>query len=91
MKKHMELACCEFNEGRNRLCLDRIISSGEFEGQYSIVWRGNKNSRNAFVPRPAYFTFEYLANLINDAVEKGEVSKQDARTFINKISRQVGK
>ena len=79
---HEELVSVPFNEGRNRFCLDRVTDPSGSAEQYAFVWRGNARGPNAFVPKPAYFSWEVLGQTIREAMVAGDIPYDDVMAFL---------
>jgi hypothetical protein len=86
MPKQTELVSLAFEDGRYRLCLDKVDNvKGETESLYCFVWRGTKRSRNGFVIRPAYFSFENIGRLLKMAVKEREITTAQLNEFLTAL------
>lgn len=83
MATHTELESISIEGGRYRFCLDRVIRDDE-DGrtEYSFVWRGTTSSPDGFIPRPAYFSFRRLGELLHQAIANGAISEEEASEFL---------
>jgi hypothetical protein len=84
MPKQTELCSVKFEEGKYRFCLDNVIKEdGAME--YCFIWRGTKKSPDAIVPKPAYFTFDVLGNLLNEAIKGNKISANHLRELLSNM------
>ena len=84
MAKHKkELASIAFHDGQYRFCLDEVIRDDEDNRtEYAFVWRGSKVSPDAFIPKPAYFDWQLLAQTIRAAIKDGALPKKEFQVFL---------
>lgn len=77
---HTEISSIIFNEGRHRLCLDAVGN-----GQYALVWRGTSVSPDGFIPKPAYFTWEDLGQLLRQATIEEAITREEIDIFVHSL------
>jgi len=88
MPKHKELVSINFHEGKYRFSLDEVLRDDE-DGrtEYAFVWRGTKKSKDALMPKHAYFTWELLGKLLRKAYSEGKISDENVNEFARGLLR----
>ena len=86
MPTHTKICSVEFNNGKNSLCLDKVIMDDKQKSiQFSFVSRGGKKSPDQFIPRQAYFTWDMLGELLRNAMQTKGLTKKEKNEFLDSL------
>jgi hypothetical protein len=78
----MEIESIKYNDGKHRFAIERIDGS---ESEFRFTWRGNKKSKDGFLPRPANFEWHQLGQLIRKAFDSGEIKESEINDFLRNL------